>query len=148
LQELSTLIENKAKDYTENGELLDAFSKILSINVTFNGNTNALEKEISAGPASVAPQILYEHFISGGTISYDHFSLMCHDNWREFTIMSTLDVIIRDIDILGIDELNCLHNLALEKVNLNPVQEIVRSVGALSCSQGEIFYVPILAGTI
>ncbi|CAB5188223.1 unnamed protein product [Rhizophagus irregularis] len=42
--------------------------------------------------------------------------------------------------------LNCLHNLA--KGNLKPVQDIVRAVGKLKCSQEKIFYVPILAGTI
>ncbi|CAI2180355.1 897_t:CDS:2, partial [Funneliformis geosporum] len=156
LQELLTLIENQARGYIGKGnnELLDAFDnrKLLSINVTFNANTGASERDTSAGPASVALRILYEHFLSGGMMSYDHFFSMCNGNWREFTISNALGVVIKDTGndinfvILGIDELNCLHSLA--KGDLNPVQQIVRAVGVLSCSQGNIFYAPILAGTI
>ncbi|CAG8509730.1 3294_t:CDS:2 [Funneliformis caledonium] len=156
LQELPTLIENQAREYVDkdNNEFLDVFDnrKVLSINVTFNTCTSASERDTSAGPASVALRILYEHFLSGGTMGYDHFFSMCNKNWREFTISNALGVVIKDTGndinfvILGIDELNCLHSLA--KGDLNPVQEIVRAVGALSSSQGNIFYAPILAGTI
>ncbi|CAG8657622.1 2962_t:CDS:2, partial [Funneliformis caledonium] len=38
--------------------------------------------------------------------------------------------------------------MALAKSNLNLIQEIIHSVGSLSCSQGKRFYVLILAGTI
>lgn len=130
---------------------------MLSINVTFNGNTNALADEIYAGPAAVALRILYKHFISGGgAMNYCQFFRMCHGNWHGLTIVNALDVVIRDIGrdinfiVLGIDELNCLHNLALEigEKNIKPVQVILKNVGSLSTSEGKIFYAPILAGTI
>ncbi|GBC41468.2 hypothetical protein GLOIN_2v1775350 [Rhizophagus irregularis DAOM 181602=DAOM 197198] len=100
LQDLPTLIKNKAQNYIDDDELLEMLNnKMLSINITFNTNTGASEDDVSAGPASVALRILYEHFIS-------------------------------------------------TKGNLKPVQDIVRAVGKLKCSQEKIFYVPILAGTI
>ncbi|PKY60732.1 hypothetical protein RhiirA4_550893 [Rhizophagus irregularis] len=127
----------------------------LSVNVTFNGRSNVLEDEISAGPASVALRILYEHFISGTAMDYDgFFQKFSLGNWRSFTIKRALNIVIRDVGedidliVLGIDELNLLHSLAISKTTINPVQEIVRAVGALSTSVEKIIYVPVLAGTL
>ncbi|CAB5188225.1 unnamed protein product [Rhizophagus irregularis] len=69
LQDLPTLIKNKAQNYIDDDELLEMLNnKMLSINITFNTNTGASEDDVSAGPASVALRILYEHFISSWTI--------------------------------------------------------------------------------
>lgn len=132
--------------------------KILSVNVTFNGGFIALEDEIYAGPASVALRILYEHFLSSKAIGYEDFfsmcACLCSGDWHSFSIKSALNVVIRDVGgdidliVLGIDELKCLYSMGLPRKSVNPVQEIVRSVGSLATALGKIIYVPILSGRI
>ncbi|CAB4430708.1 unnamed protein product [Rhizophagus irregularis] len=151
LQELPALLLNHNVDELKN-------LKILSVNVTFNGGFIALEDEIYAGPASVALRILYEHFLSGKAIGYEDFfsmcACLCSGDWRSFSIKSALNVVIRDVGgdidliILGIDELKCLYSMGLPRTSVNPVQEIVRSVGSLATALGKIIYVPILSGRI
>ncbi|GBC22807.2 hypothetical protein GLOIN_2v1775350 [Rhizophagus irregularis DAOM 181602=DAOM 197198] len=135
LVELPALLLNHNVDELKN-------LKILSVNVTFNGGFIALEDEIYAGPASVALRILYKHFLSSKAIDYSSPSLYA------------LNVVIRDVGgdidltILGIDELKCLYSMGLPRTSVNPVQEIVHSVGSLATALGKIIYVPILAGRI
>ncbi|CAB4373419.1 unnamed protein product [Rhizophagus irregularis] len=66
LQELLALLLNHNVDELKN-------LKILSVNITFNGEFIALEDEIYAEPASVALRILYEHFLSSKAIDYEDF---------------------------------------------------------------------------
>ncbi|UZO06675.1 uncharacterized protein OCT59_026985 [Rhizophagus irregularis] len=79
---------------------------------------------------------------------------LCSGDWRSFSIKSALNVVIRDVGgdidltILGIDELKCLYSMGLPRTSVNPVQEIVHSVGSLATALGKIIYVPILAGRI
>ncbi|GES82511.1 hypothetical protein GLOIN_2v1593312 [Rhizophagus clarus] len=131
LQEVPTLLRERAekllreqaKEHTNNNELLSIIKdKMCTINVTFGNGTPAQVDDVSIGQSSVALRILYEHFISSGDCCYEDFV------------------------ILGIDELNVLHS---KRVNdHNPVRDIVHADGGLNCSSGNIFYVPILAGTI
>ncbi|CAB5357054.1 unnamed protein product [Rhizophagus irregularis] len=127
LQELLALLLNHNVDELKN-------LKILSVNITFNGEFIALEDEIYAEPASVALRILYEHFLSSKAIDYEDF----------------FQYVGGDIDliILGIDELKCLYSMGLPRTSVNPVQEIVHSVGSLATALEKIIYVPILAGRI
>ncbi|PKY58878.1 hypothetical protein RhiirA4_481160 [Rhizophagus irregularis] len=65
--------------------------RMLSINVTFNTFT----EDTSAGKASVAQQMLYEHFIYGSeTLNFEQFMGMCDKNWKFFNIATACDVIL------------------------------------------------------
>lgn len=56
---------------------------MLSINVTFNIFTDASSEDTSASKASVAQQMLYEHFIYGReTLNFKQFMGMCDKNWK------------------------------------------------------------------
>jgi hypothetical protein len=186
LQEIPTLLREQAGKYTADDEFLNMIKdRMYAVNVTFGNGTPAKSVDVPIGETSVALRILYEHFISGGTCDYEKFKRMCGKNC-EITISCALEVVLKDVDtdinmiILGIDELNNLHNLyngnldlllqklqnqisssdqaGLEKISSdkindflakhNPVRLIVHAVGGLNCSSRNIFYVPILAGTI
>ncbi|PKY25848.1 hypothetical protein RhiirB3_440959 [Rhizophagus irregularis] len=68
---------------------------MLSINVTFNTFTDASSEDTSAGKASVAQQMLYEHFIYGSeTLNFEQFMGMCDKNWKIFNIATACDVIL------------------------------------------------------
>ncbi|CAI2192217.1 5893_t:CDS:2 [Funneliformis geosporum] len=78
---------------------------------------------------------------------------MCGKNWKTFKIATACDVVLKDIGgnigffVIGIDELNVLHNLA--KDNQRPVRDIVHAIGGLiTNSKKNLLYIPILAGTI
>ncbi|CAG8680017.1 6836_t:CDS:2 [Funneliformis caledonium] len=125
LQELLTLLEQ----YRNRSEHVLGNSQVLAINITFNTITNASDEDASAGPASVAL------------------------NWKTLKIETACDVVLKDIGgnigffVIGIDELNVLHNLA--KDNQRPVRDIVHAIGGLiTNSKKNLLYVPILAGTI
>ncbi|CAG8504148.1 5615_t:CDS:2 [Funneliformis mosseae] len=149
LQELLTLLEQ----YRNRSEHVLGNSQVLAINITFNTITNASDEDASAGPASVALRMLYEYFISGSeTLYFNQFMRMCR-NWKTLKIETACDVVLKDIGgnigffVIGIDELNVLHNLA--KDNQRPVRDIVHAIGGLiTNSKKNLLYVPILAGTI
>ncbi len=78
---------------------------------------------------------------------------MCGKNWKTFEIATACDVVLKDISgnigffVIGIDELNVLHNLA--KDNQRPVHDIIHAIGGLiTNSKKNLLYVPILAKTI
>lgn len=80
---------------------------------------------------------------------------MCGKNgkdWKTFEIETACGVVLKDVGgnidffVIGIDELNVLHNLA--KGDQRPVRDIIHAVGSLSCITKKMLYVPILAGTI
>jgi len=164
LQELQTLLRDQAGKYTRNDEFLKMIkNQMYTINVTFGNGTRATMEDSGIGSTSVAMRIIYEHFISGGSCMFEDFRRMCLMNRiSNFSISQALNVVLKDVNndrdennhikcvVLGIDELNALYDLYDKKLDpkLNPVRLIVNDVGGLSCSGGDVFYVPVLAGTI
>ncbi|RIB28861.1 hypothetical protein C2G38_1335249 [Gigaspora rosea] len=162
LQELPTLLNSQARQYTNDDALLNSIeNRMFTINVTFGNGTFASEEDVHIGQTSVALRIIYQHFIAGGSINYDQF-LREYDKTSQIPISDALDIVLRDVNtnkdddtkinfiVVGIDEINHLHNLYNKELDprQNPVRLIVHAVGRLNCSGGDIFYVPILAGTI
>ncbi|POG65148.1 hypothetical protein GLOIN_2v1483319 [Rhizophagus irregularis DAOM 181602=DAOM 197198] len=89
------------------------------------------------------------------TLDFKQFMGMCGKNgkdWKTFEIETACGVVLKDVGgnidffVIGIDELNVLHNLA--KGDQRPVRDIIHAVGSLSCITKKMLYVPILAGTI
>ncbi|PKC68384.1 hypothetical protein RhiirA1_457299 [Rhizophagus irregularis] len=141
LQELLTLLEQYRNEHLSQIDNL----KMLVINITFNTVTSASDEDASAGPASVALK----------TLDFKQFMGMCGKNgkdWKTFEIETACGVVLKDVGgnidffVIGIDELNVLHNLA--KGDQRPVRDIIHAVGSLSCITKKMLYVPILAGTI
>ncbi|CAB5343629.1 unnamed protein product [Rhizophagus irregularis] len=133
--QIPTLLREHAENYTNDDELLNRIKyRMCTINVTFGNGTPASEENTSIGQISVALRILYENFISE-TLGYGEFLDKCSSDENGFI----------KLVILGIDELNILHN---KRGHDNPVREIVHAVGGLSCSDSRMFYMLILAGTI
>ncbi|CAJ0904432.1 6181_t:CDS:2 [Entrophospora sp. SA101] len=128
LQELPNLLYNETEYYTDDKELLDMIkNRMYTINVTFGNSTVASpEDEKCSHKISHAPGVVLK-----GVNSDRNF-----DNYIKFIV-------------LAIDELNLLHKCGKESdPQGNPVRQIVHSAGSLGCSSGDIFYLPILSGTI
>ncbi|CAG8614883.1 16022_t:CDS:2, partial [Racocetra persica] len=142
LQELPTLLCNHVQKYTEDNSLINSIkNRMFSINVTYGNDTAASEEDVRIGETSVALRMLYEHFIVGG--SYDYKTFIREWGKSQLSISTALDIILMDVDadknddyktnfiIIGIDELNILHNLYRKDSNShNPVQLIVYAVNS------------------
>nr|CAG8462209.1 15590_t:CDS:2 [Entrophospora candida] len=150
LQELPALPHNHVQQYSYDNELKNAIceKKMFAINVTFGNGSNVDIRDTKiGGQASVGLCILYEHFIYGSDIDFHKFHDQCcqYANVENFTIHQAFEVIFKDIHtdikivILGIDELNALHQAdqSSEKIL---VCSIVRAIGGLSFSSMKRFY--------
>ncbi|CAB4411785.1 unnamed protein product [Rhizophagus irregularis] len=129
--------------------------------------------EIINGQTSLALRILFEYFqpqYKVSKLTFAEFNTLCnndnddnnnHDDLKvfNFTLDTALRVIYADfikqrkqetssypplVLVLGIDEFNNLHD-----IQKNACKELIRSIGGVMCKPpANIFFIPILAGTI
>ncbi|CAG8629446.1 29420_t:CDS:2, partial [Racocetra persica] len=136
LQELPTLLCDHVEKYTDDNFLINSIkNRMLSINITFGDGTIASDED-------------------------NQFLRRCGKS--QLKIIDALEIILMDVDVnkndddktnfivIGIDELNHLHNRYGKELDpqQNPVLAIVQAAGRLNCSCQNVFYLPILAGTI
>lgn len=157
LQEVEKMLREKA-DTSGDEDVKNAFSNMLSVNITYGNGTSASKSDTDiGGEASVAVRLLYEFFISTDVaailpkISLEDIRSI--PGVSKLELMTAVKVIYSDfisrgklepsVLVLGIDEVNTLYS-----VNEQTLREAVRAVGRLSCNAMNPFCIPILAGTI
>ncbi|RUS13439.1 hypothetical protein BC937DRAFT_95336, partial [Endogone sp. FLAS-F59071] len=151
LQEVGGMLREQANS-CNNDDAKNAFSKVLTINITFGNDSPASNTDVELGEASVGIRLLYEYFVSTrmdkAKIGFRRFADQA--DVKSLHLATAMDVVWSDFFrgestgalVLGIDEVNQLHQRSPEAL-----RGIVNAVGGLSCANPR-FFVPILAGTI
>jgi hypothetical protein len=154
LQEIHNILHKKAQE-SNNGEIISIFKDAVYLNVTYgNGSAAGELDERIGGEASLTIRIVYSYFIHGNEdLSYDGFlDLIREEDAKHLTLSRVLHAIHKDkvgenhqklAIVIGIDEVNKLN----ETSNI-AFRSLVSSIGSCSCQSGNVFFVPILAGTI
>ncbi|PKK67212.1 hypothetical protein RhiirC2_576947 [Rhizophagus irregularis] len=118
--------------------------------------------EIINGQASFVLRILFEYFQpqnETGELSFPQFNTLCSKKAVDFTLDTALRVIYADfikqrkqetsscpplVLVVGIDEFNNLHD-----IQKGACKELIKTIGGVMCKPpANIFFIPILAGTI
>src|SRR4051794_3358397 len=90
---------NKLKYIRGNSELLKVIKdQMYTFNITFGNGTPTSDEDVSIGEKPVALRLIYEHFISGGSYTFEDFRRMCKNGIRDFTISQALRVILKDVN--------------------------------------------------
>ncbi|RUS14283.1 hypothetical protein BC937DRAFT_94056 [Endogone sp. FLAS-F59071] len=151
LQEVGGMLREQANS-CDNDDAKNAFSKVLTINITFSDGSPASNTDVELGEASVGIRLLYVYFVSTrmdiAKIGFRRFADQA--DVKSLKLATAVDVVWSDffhgestgVLVLGIDEVNQLHHQSPEAL-----RGIVHAVGGLSCANPR-FLVPILAGTI
>ncbi|KAF9197305.1 hypothetical protein BGZ49_002313 [Haplosporangium sp. Z 27] len=156
LQEVGGLLQKKA-DSCNDETVKTSFSNMIAINISYGNGTLASEADIRIGSeASIGVRLLYEHFINTESTErkIDFADFRQIEGIEMLEINTALRVIRSDLSVnntstsqsvfvIGIDELNQLYDL-----DPTTLKKVIQAAGALSCSSGNPFYIPILAGTI
>ena len=163
LDEVGELIKKKAEESHNN-----AFTNMIAINTSYGNSTvaSSIDKKIGA-EASLAIRILYEYFRpeykDHQSYNLVGFRSCCRDHHNnssdvsDFTLDTALKIIYIDfveinptipnpqlVLVLGIDEFNKLHLL-----DQNVCRDLIHAIGGIMCgSPANIFFIPILAGTV
>ena len=161
LDEIERLLKQYADESDE--EIRDAFTNMVVINTVYgNGSPFAgINKEIG-GEESLALRILYEYFQPQhmyGKFDFPSFRSECnkYSQISKFSLSTALQVVYLDkmgkgndtllVLVLGIDEFNNLHDENEE--NKVACRRLIHSIGGTMCrSPTNIFFVPILSGTV
>ena len=171
LDEIEVLLEQKLNrnvDNSDNEDIQQAFSNLVVINTTYGNGSPAdpLDITISA-QTSLAMRILFEYFRpqpSIGKFDFSSFRSLCNNysNISSFTLSTALRVIYYDVIkqknleiasnpllvlVLGVDEINKMYDLKPD--GRDAFKNIINTIGGTMCNSPEnIFFIPILAGTI
>ncbi|CAB4430039.1 unnamed protein product [Rhizophagus irregularis] len=153
-------------------EIRNGFANMVVINTTYGNGSPASSKdsriigsgstEIIDGQTSFALRILFEYFQpqnETGELSFPQFNTLCNKNAVDFTLDTALRVIYADfikqrkqetsscpplVLVVGIDEFNNLHD-----IQKGACKELIKAIGGVMCKPpANIFFIPILAGTI
>ncbi|PKY16030.1 hypothetical protein RhiirB3_467096 [Rhizophagus irregularis] len=153
-------------------EIRDGFANMVVINTTYGNGSPASSHdsriigsgstEIINGQASFALRILFEYFQpqnETGELSFPQFNTLCSKKAVDFTLDTALRVIYADfikqrkqetsscpplVLVVGIDEFNNLHD-----IQKGACKELIKTIGGVMCKPpANIFFIPILAGTI
>ncbi|CAB4430422.1 unnamed protein product [Rhizophagus irregularis] len=159
LDEIERLLKQCA-DESDDEKIRDAFTNIVVINTVYgNGSPFAgVDKEIGA-EESLALRILYEYFQPHhiyGKFDFPSFRSECnkYSQISKFSLSTALQVVYLDkmgkgndtllVLVLGIDEFNSLHDDNKEACKI-----LIKQIGGTMCrSPTNIFFVPILSGTV
>ncbi|GES92452.1 hypothetical protein GLOIN_2v583658 [Rhizophagus clarus] len=155
------------KDNEDIQKIRNAFKNMVVINTTYgNGSPAKFEDliivqidddQVINAETSLAIRILYEYFRpkhNYGRFSFSDFRSLCkkHSTISEFTLNTALQVVHTDtvkqketliVLVLGIDEFNKLHD-----VHKGACKALVNSIGGMMLDSQNIFFIPIMAGTI
>ncbi|CAG8678714.1 15452_t:CDS:2 [Funneliformis mosseae] len=154
LQELVNIIRDKALNSGDQ-DIMSILGNEVFLNVTYGNGTEASDFDVNIGAeASLALRILYNYFVHGNE-SFTKFrdEIIGQENAKQLTLALVLRTIceskrkenrnIKKIAIIvGIDEVNKVYDK-----NRNKFCDLVSTIGSMSCSP-EMFFVPILAGTV
>ncbi|POG62894.1 uncharacterized protein OCT59_025295 [Rhizophagus irregularis] len=154
-------------------EIRNGFANMVVINTTYGNGSPASSHdsriigsestEIINGQASFALRILFEYFQpqnETGELSFPQFNTLCSKKAVDFTLDTALRVIYADfiskqrkqetsscpplVLVIGIDEFNNLHD-----IQKGACKELIKTIGGVMCKPpANIFFIPILAGTI
>ncbi|PKY22153.1 hypothetical protein RhiirB3_435988 [Rhizophagus irregularis] len=164
LDEVERLLVQYANE-SDDDEIRDAFTNMTVINTTYGNGCPARDMDVTIGAeASLAIRILFEYFKPKhdfGDYDFSHFQSLCNNysNISYFTLSTAIRVVYADVIIqknqeiksnpllvlvLGIDELNQLHDN-----NPKAFRTLINGIGGVMCSSpANIYFIPILAGTI
>ncbi|PKC03234.1 hypothetical protein RhiirA5_424071 [Rhizophagus irregularis] len=164
LDEVERLLVQYANE-SDDDEIRDAFTNMTVINTTYGNGCPARDMDVTIGAeASLAICILFEYFKPKhdfGDYDFSHFQSLCNNysNISYFTLSTAIRVVYADVIIqknqeiksnpllvlvLGIDELNQLHDN-----NPKAFRTLINGIGGVMCSSpANIYFIPILAGTI
>ncbi|GBB92697.1 hypothetical protein RclHR1_20430004 [Rhizophagus clarus] len=168
LDEIEGLLRRSADDSGKE-DIRRAFSNLVVINITYGNGSPADPLDIIVGQtisnkamknaqASLAIRILFEYFQPQprfGKFDYSSFRSLCNG----ISLSTVLRVIYYDIIkqknlemtsnpllvlVLGVDEINKLYELDKDSFKI-----LINAIGGIMCNSPEnIFFIPILAGTI
>ncbi|GES83741.1 P-loop containing nucleoside triphosphate hydrolase protein [Rhizophagus clarus] len=171
LDEVERLLTLKANN-SDNEDIRNAFSNLVVINTTYGSESPASNSDIRDvsynkminAQLSLAVRILFEYFRPQTSVGEFTFSSSCslcnnYSTISHFTLDTALQVVYDDIIkrknqekssnpllvlVLGIDEFNRLYD-----TNQDVCKELTKSIMGILChSPANIFFIPILAGTI
>ncbi|RHZ82216.1 hypothetical protein Glove_110g19 [Diversispora epigaea] len=170
LDEIEELLMRKVDD-SDNEDIRNAFNNMVVINTTYgNGSPANIEdlvivqtgdSQVINAETSLAVRILYEYFRpkhNYGELSFSAFRSLGkkYSTISRFTLNTALQVVRTDtikqkeinsnpllVLVLGIDEFNKLHG-----VHEGACKGLVNSIGGVMLDSRDIFFIPILAGTI
>ncbi|PKK58976.1 hypothetical protein RhiirC2_795491 [Rhizophagus irregularis] len=164
LDEVERLLVQYANE-SDDDEIRDAFTNMTVINTTYGNGCPARDMDVTIGAeASLAIRILFEYFKPKhdfGDYDFSHFQSLCNNysNISYFTLSTAIRVVYTDVIIqknqeiksnpllvlvLGIDDLNQLHDN-----NPKAFRTLINGIGGVMCSSpANIYFIPILAGTI
>ncbi|CAG8603982.1 8883_t:CDS:10, partial [Paraglomus occultum] len=176
LDEIEELLRQRANSSSDD-EIKDAFTNMIVINTTYGNGSAADDKDVQLGAKpSLALRILFEYFRPRhqyGEFSFDQFRGACEiGNISSFNLDTVLRIIYADFKqlknlqreqattsnedtdnedtdgllvlVIGIDEFNKLHD-----VDKETSKKLVNAIGGTMCaSLTNIFFIPILTGTI
>ncbi|RUS14604.1 hypothetical protein BC937DRAFT_93571, partial [Endogone sp. FLAS-F59071] len=157
--------ERFLKEYANssgNQEIFNAFANMVVVNTTYGSGSAAEDLDtLVGGQSSLAIRILFEYFqpqYEDARFDYSSFSADCgKGNIGAFKLSTVLRIIQKDVMlmkqpttsttmvvVIGIDEFNNLHDFDRETA-----RKLIHGIGSTMClSPKDIFFVPILAGTI
>ncbi|CAG8456870.1 1628_t:CDS:2 [Paraglomus occultum] len=159
-------IENLLKECAEkcnDEEIRNAFANMIVINTTYGNGSTADNIDQRIGPqASLAIRILFEYFRPQHNFSefdFPSFRAYCNQSdISDFALNIALRVIYIDkmeakqatishpllVVVVGIDEFNKLHD-----IDKQTSKSLINTIGSSMCrAPADIFFIPILAGTI
>ncbi|CAI2163853.1 4858_t:CDS:2 [Funneliformis geosporum] len=137
---------------SKDSETISIFKDAIYLNVTYGKGSAALESDKVTG--SLAIRIFYSYFIHGNEeVDYPVFrARISEENVKSLKLSHVLQAIYKDkvkennrnlAIVIGIDDVNKLNDTSNDAFRF-----LVNIIGSLSCRLGNVFFVPILAGTV
>ncbi|CAG8815472.1 37851_t:CDS:2, partial [Gigaspora margarita] len=163
LDEIERLIKQYAHG-SDDEEIRNSFANMIIINTTYGNESPADEKDkMIDAQASLAIRILFSYFrpqhLDSGEFDFPAFRSLCKNSTiSDVTLSIVLRVVYNDamqmnqatssnpllVIVLGIDEFNKLHD-----IDKGISKRLIHAIGGMMCaSPANIFFIPILAGTI